>query len=90
MCQVQELQHEDIVIRRKAVVAARELLCKPEKYIQCIAAGVTPALIALLKVSAAGDRLSVPCGCCKHIKRTTGSILSTRTPCKLGPACSGI
>eukprot|EP00877_Chromochloris_zofingiensis_P003994 jgi/Chrzof1/13596/Cz08g03190.t1 len=49
MCQVQELQHEDIVIRRKAVVAARELLCKPEKYIQCIAAGVTPALIALLK-----------------------------------------
>lgn len=48
--QVRELRHEDARIRRKAVLAARELLVAPQKLVQCIAAGVTPALIALLQV----------------------------------------
>lgn len=36
----------------KAVVLARELLGAPLKRMQCIAAGITPALIKLLSVSA--------------------------------------
>eukprot|EP00775_Hariotina_reticulata_P011490 gene11490-11633_t len=45
---VKELQSENAVIRAKAVVAARELLVAPTKHMQCIAAGITKALIQLL------------------------------------------
>ena len=50
---MRELRHEDARLRRKAVLAVRELLVAPQKLVQCIAAGVTPALIALLQVSSA-------------------------------------
>jgi hypothetical protein len=52
LMQVDELQSGNAVIRAKAVVAARELLVAPTKHIQCIAAGITQALIRLLDVSA--------------------------------------
>lgn len=42
------LRSEDAVIKGKSIVAARELLVAPEKHIQCIAAGITPALRDLL------------------------------------------
>lgn len=48
--QVGELRSDNPVVKSKAVVAARELLVTPTKHIQCIAAGITPALIDLLKV----------------------------------------
>jgi hypothetical protein len=44
------MQDGDICVRRKAVVAARELLAAPEKLVQCIAAGITRALAQLLQV----------------------------------------
>ncbi|KAI8469628.1 MAG: armadillo-type protein [Monoraphidium minutum] len=46
---VRELRHDDACIRRKAVLAARELLAAPQSLVQCIAAGATPALVALLQ-----------------------------------------
>lgn len=46
---VRELQDADLVVRQKALLAARELLGSPINYVQCIAAGITPAVIALLK-----------------------------------------
>jgi hypothetical protein len=50
---VRQLRSEDAVIQAKAVVAAREMLCMPLKQIQCISAGITPALVQLLTVSTA-------------------------------------
>lgn len=51
MCaQVGEQSSESPIVKAKAVVAVRELLVTPTKLIQCIAAGVTPALLGLLKV----------------------------------------
>ena len=47
--QVSQLKSEQHVIRHKAVVAARELLTGT-KHIQCLTAGITPALIEALKV----------------------------------------
>jgi hypothetical protein len=42
------LKNDNGIIRSKSVIAARELLVAPEKHIQCIAAGITPALRDLL------------------------------------------
>lgn len=43
------LRSDNATIKSKSIVAARELLVAPEKHIQCIAAGITPALRDLLK-----------------------------------------
>ena len=48
--QVGELKSENPVVKAKAVVAVRDLLVAPTKHIQCIAAGITPALVDMLKV----------------------------------------
>jgi hypothetical protein len=61
---VRELRHDDARIRRKAVVAARELMGAPEKLVQCIAAGVTPALIALLQVKCVRAAAACALSCC--------------------------
>lgn len=42
------LKSDNGIIKSKSVIAARELLVAPEKHIQCIAAGITPALRDLL------------------------------------------
>lgn len=42
------LRSDNAVIQAKSIVAARELLVAPEKHIQSIAAGITPALRDLL------------------------------------------
>lgn len=52
--QVRELRGSDAVVRAKAAVAVRELLAAPASHVQCIAAGVTPALVALLQVRRGG------------------------------------
>ena len=49
---VRELKDSDLVIKQKALLAARELLGSPTSYVQCIAHGITAAVVALLKVSA--------------------------------------
>ena len=48
---VRELKDSDLVIKQKALLAARELLGSPTSYVQCIAHGITAAVVALLKVS---------------------------------------
>lgn len=48
---VREIRDANLEVRLKALIAARELLGSPTSYVQCIAAGITPAVIALLKVS---------------------------------------
>ncbi len=48
---VRELKDLDLVVRQKALLAARELLGSPTGYMQCIAHGITPAVVALLKVT---------------------------------------
>ena len=50
--QVRELQDPNLVVRQKALLAARELLAVPINHVQCIAAGITPAIVALLAVRA--------------------------------------
>jgi hypothetical protein len=47
---VREIRDEDLEVKRRALIAARELLGSSTSYVQCIAAGITPAVIALLKV----------------------------------------
>lgn len=47
---VRELRDEDLGVKQKALIAARELLGSPPSYVQCITAGITPSVIALLKV----------------------------------------
>ena len=47
---VRELRDADLVIKQKALLAARELLGSPTSYVQCIAHGITPAVVELLKV----------------------------------------
>ena len=51
---VRELRDSDLVIKQKALLAARELLGTPTAYVQCIAHGITPAVVSLLKVSLGG------------------------------------
>ena len=51
--QVAGLRSGDAVVAAKSVLAARELLAPPERHIQCIAAGVTPALRELLAATPA-------------------------------------
>jgi hypothetical protein len=53
LLQVAGLRSDNAVIKSKSIVAARELLVAPEKHIQCIAAGITPALRDLLVQQAA-------------------------------------
>lgn len=45
---VRELQDPNLIVRQKALLAARELLAVPINHVQCIAAGITPAIVALL------------------------------------------
>ncbi|WIA43362.1 hypothetical protein OEZ86_009851 [Tetradesmus obliquus] len=45
---VGQLRSDNAVIKAKAVVAAKEMLCMPLKRIQCISAGITSALVELL------------------------------------------
>jgi len=47
--QVRQLGDDKLAIR--AAIAARELLHAPEKHVQCIAAGMTPALLKCLQAS---------------------------------------
>lgn len=49
LSQVAGLRSNNATIKAKSVVAARELLVAPEKHIQCIAAGLTPALRDLIQ-----------------------------------------
>lgn len=49
------LRSDNAVIKSKSIIAARELLVAPEKHIQCIAAGITPALRDLLVQQAAAS-----------------------------------
>ncbi|KXZ51682.1 hypothetical protein GPECTOR_11g133 [Gonium pectorale] len=46
---VRELQGDNAVVRQKALLAARELLASPVNVVQCVAAGATPAMVALLQ-----------------------------------------
>ncbi|GIL46278.1 hypothetical protein Vafri_3299 [Volvox africanus] len=46
---VQELSGDNPVVRQKALLAARELLISPVNLVQCVAAGTTPAVVALLQ-----------------------------------------
>ena len=48
--QVNELKDKNLIVRQKSLLAARDLLASPIDYMQCIAAGITPAVIRLLKV----------------------------------------
>ena len=54
--QVRELNElgdgEELIVRQKALLAARELLATQINSIQCISAGITPAVVNLLGVSA--------------------------------------
>ncbi|GBF95937.1 hypothetical protein Rsub_08060 [Raphidocelis subcapitata] len=54
-CLVRELRGPDGTVRRKAVLAARELLASPSRAAQCVAAGAAPALVALLRAADADD-----------------------------------
>lgn len=49
--QVRELKDDELIVKQKALLAARELLGSPIGYMQCIAAGITPAIVKLLSVS---------------------------------------
>jgi hypothetical protein len=51
LSQVAQLRHGDSGVRAKALLAARELLCTPAQHVQCIAAGMSPALVELLQVN---------------------------------------
>ncbi|KAF5834890.1 radial spoke protein 14 [Dunaliella salina] len=46
---VHELQDRNLIVRQKSLLAAQELLGSPINYVQCVAAGITPAVIKLLK-----------------------------------------
>ncbi|GFH32385.1 uncharacterized protein HaLaN_31596, partial [Haematococcus lacustris] len=46
---VRELQDSSLIVRQKALLASRELLGSPMAAVQCIAAGITPAILALLQ-----------------------------------------
>eukprot|EP00798_Chlamydomonas_sp_ICE-L_P030259 gene30259-35246_t len=46
---VKELGSDNLVVRQKSLLAARELLASPVSYMGCIAAGITPAVIKLLE-----------------------------------------
>mmetsp|Transcript_35054 Transcript_35054/g.78025 ORF Transcript_35054/g.78025 Transcript_35054/m.78025 type:complete len:377 (-) Transcript_35054:404-1534(-) len=46
---VRELKDNDLIVKQKSLLAARELLGVPTSYMQCIAAGITPAVVALLQ-----------------------------------------
>jgi hypothetical protein len=50
--QVRELKDSNLIVKQKALIAARELLGSSTSYVQCIAHGITPAVIALLQVRA--------------------------------------
>lgn len=67
--QVAGLRSDNAIIKVKSIVAAREFLVAPEKHIQCIAAGITPALKDLL-TSTAPEGLSGP-----EIQTATASTL---------------
>ena len=47
---VRELKDTDLVVKQKSLLAARELLGSPTSYVQCIAHGMTAAVVHLLKV----------------------------------------
>jgi hypothetical protein len=47
--QVRELKDSNLIVKQKALIAARELLGSSTSYVQCIAHGITPAVIALLQ-----------------------------------------
>ena len=49
---VRELKHDDLIVKQKSLLAARELLGSGTSYVQCIAAGIVPPLINLLQVGA--------------------------------------
>ena len=49
--QVRELGDSNLLVRQKSLLAAQELLGSPINYVQCVAAGITLAVISLLKVS---------------------------------------
>jgi hypothetical protein len=53
LLQVRELGDANLVVRQKSLLAARELLGNGVSYVQCIAAGITPAVVVLLKVRVA-------------------------------------
>ncbi|PNW73066.1 hypothetical protein CHLRE_14g617500v5 [Chlamydomonas reinhardtii] len=46
---VRELTCDNAVVRKKSLLAARELLSSPVNHVQCVAAGATPAIVALLQ-----------------------------------------
>ncbi|GLC34015.1 40S ribosomal protein S14-B (RP59B) [Pleodorina starrii] len=46
---VAELSGNNPIVRQKALLAARELLTSPINLVQCVAAGATPAIVALLQ-----------------------------------------
>lgn len=48
--QVQELTGDNAIVRQKALLAARDLLTSPVNLVQCVAAGATSAIVALLQV----------------------------------------
>eukprot|EP00955_Chlamydomonas_euryale_P073918 361885-Chlamydomonas_euryale.AAC.2 len=50
LAQVRELKDSSLVVRQKSLLAARELLGSGVSYVQCIAAGITPAVVALMTV----------------------------------------
>ncbi|EFJ53058.1 hypothetical protein VOLCADRAFT_102680 [Volvox carteri f. nagariensis] len=45
---VRELSGDNPIVRQKALLAARDLLTSPVNLVQCVAAGATPAIVALL------------------------------------------
>lgn len=49
--QISQLKTTDLLIRQKALLATAELLGSKLSYEQCLAAGIVPALAALLQVS---------------------------------------
>lgn len=51
-----QLASNDANVRARAVVAAREELVDPLRHVQCVAARVTPAIVALLQDSNAATR----------------------------------
>ena len=44
------MKDSNLIVRQKALLAARELLGSPINYMQCMATGITAAVIKLLKV----------------------------------------
>jgi hypothetical protein len=56
------LRSDNAAIKARSVVAARELLAAPERCIQCIAAGITPALRELISSDAAAATATEPAG----------------------------